>query len=137
MAAELVGRVERLWCCDLSDRMIERAQVALGPRNDIRWIHMRSVPELPLAFSMVFDFVYAFDVFNHMDLHLLHRYLRQVSQSVCLFSVTQSIHQSVTHSRRSSPLSPSSPSSSLSSLPYPHLLPPPYPLTPTLTPSTL
>lgn len=44
--------------------------------------HLLDGPRLPAAMSGAFDFIYSFDVFVHLDLHVQWRYLAEVARSL-------------------------------------------------------
>ena len=78
LTLQVVDRVAEIWCFDVSRRMLERLAESLEGRRNARLVLLRE-PRLPAA-DASFDFVFAFDVFVHFDLHMLWRYLGEVER---------------------------------------------------------
>ena len=74
LASQVAPRVKTLYCLDVSPGMLRRARHALRGRGDARFVRLRGAcpPELRGAV----DFVYAFDVLVHLDLHATWAYVR-------------------------------------------------------------
>lgn len=79
VARRVLPEVARLYCFDNSDEMLGRLVTALGsdPRLEA---HLLESPRLPADLTGRLDFVYAFDVFVHFDLHLLRRYVEEIAR---------------------------------------------------------
>jgi SAM-dependent methyltransferase len=73
--ARLVApRVKQFHAFDISPRMIDLVRRELAGVADVRF-HVLDGPRLPDGLDGHFDFLYAFDVFVHLDLHVQWRYL--------------------------------------------------------------
>lgn len=81
VAAKVVDLVDELWCFDISARMLERAREQLGGRPDVHF-ELLEAPQLPKRLEGGFDFLYSFDVFVHLDLHTIWRYLNEISRAL-------------------------------------------------------
>jgi len=81
VAAKVADRVGELWCFDISARMLERAQEHLGPRSDVRF-ELLDAARLPDNAAERFDFLYSFDVFVHLDLHTIWKYIEEISSAL-------------------------------------------------------
>jgi SAM-dependent methyltransferase len=68
--------VATLWCFDISPAMLERASKVLSNRPNVRFGLLTSAP-LSQHSDGTFDFLYAFDVFVHLDLHTQWKYLQE------------------------------------------------------------
>lgn len=77
IASRVAPRVGELWGLDISKGMLRRAQEALAEHENVRLVLLDDA-SLPAGLGG-FAFAYAFDVFVHLDLHVQHRYLRQLS----------------------------------------------------------
>jgi SAM-dependent methyltransferase len=77
IAARVAPRVAELWGFDLSKRMLGRAREALAAHANVRFVQLEEA-SLPSGLDGRFGFVYSFDVFVHLDLHVQYRYLRQM-----------------------------------------------------------
>jgi SAM-dependent methyltransferase len=75
IAAQVFPHVRTLTCFDISRKMLERCRTALGndPRADFVLL---AEPVFEERFQHSFDFVYSFDVFVHLDLHTMWKYVR-------------------------------------------------------------
>jgi SAM-dependent methyltransferase len=76
IAARVAPQVAELHCLDISQEMLQRARATLRDQPHVRFHHMAG-PQLPDPLPR-FDFFYSFDVFVHLDLHTMWRYLRQM-----------------------------------------------------------
>ena len=74
IAAKVAPKCQRLQCYDISANMLERAKVYLAGRPNVTFT-LLDRPQLNAA-SQTFDFVYSFDVFVHLDLHMMWKYFR-------------------------------------------------------------
>jgi cyclopropane fatty-acyl-phospholipid synthase-like methyltransferase len=77
LAARVAPRVRKLVGVDVSRSMLKKARVALAPHSNIE-LHLLEKPALPAEWKQQFDFVYAFDVFVHFDLHMMWTYLQEI-----------------------------------------------------------
>ena len=74
--------VASLRCFDISQQMLARAKHALAHHSNVTFDLVRESCELPAeckAGGGVFDFVYSFDVFVHIDLHTTWRYFQEIA----------------------------------------------------------
>lgn len=75
--ARLVApRVGEFHAFDVAPKMLERARRELSGIPGTRF-HVLEGPQMPPALEGRFDFVYSFDVFVHLDLHVQWRYLQE------------------------------------------------------------
>ena len=78
--ARLVApKVRELWCFDISSMMLKQAQRALRDQPNVRFGHLKE-PRLPAELTGALDFIYSFDVFVHIDLHTMWKYVQEVSR---------------------------------------------------------
>lgn len=81
VAAQVCPLVERLHCFDVSTAMLAKARTALTTHKNASFTLLdepRFAPEL----AETFDFLYAFDVFVHLDLHLMFAYLKEMRRVI-------------------------------------------------------
>lgn len=64
---------------DIAPRMLERARRELQHVPHTRW-HLLDGPRLPDELAGSFDFLYSFDVFVHLDLHVQWRYFAEFAR---------------------------------------------------------
>jgi SAM-dependent methyltransferase len=81
VAAKVVDLVGELWGFDISAGMLERAREHLGERPGIHF-ELLDGARLPEHASQRFDFLYSFDVFVHLDLHTIWKYLNEVARAL-------------------------------------------------------
>jgi SAM-dependent methyltransferase len=78
IAERLVGHVALYYGFDISRRMLELARGTIrDPRA--RFVLLEDA-ELPDELGERFDFVFAFDVFLHLDLYVMRRYLEEMAR---------------------------------------------------------
>jgi SAM-dependent methyltransferase len=78
VAERVVPHVECFYGFDISARMLERARVVItDPRA--RFVLLDDA-RLPSDLSGSLDFIYAFDVFLHMDLYVMRRYFEEMAR---------------------------------------------------------
>jgi SAM-dependent methyltransferase len=78
LAARVAPRVKHLHCLDISVEMLNRLRVVLCNRDNVSFVHVTDATFPPDLTSDGADFVYAFDVFVHLDVHTMWKYLRQI-----------------------------------------------------------
>lgn len=84
VAGRLAPRVKHLYCLDVSVEMLDRLRTALADRENVSYIH---VPDATLPADVLAaepDFIFAFDVFVHLDLHTTWRYVKQIGDALRL-----------------------------------------------------
>ena len=81
IASRVHPQVGEFWCFDISAEMLNRARTALGDDPRLHYQLLES-PRFPDELAGTFDFVYAFDVFVHLDLHMTWRYLQEFTRLV-------------------------------------------------------
>jgi len=71
VAAQVAGLVPRLVCFDISDVMLKRAQKTLKElgHGHVEYELLLADAPYPSRYQEIFEIVYSFDVFVHMDLH--------------------------------------------------------------------
>ena len=77
VASRVAPHVHELVGFDVSARMLARARTALRDARNVRYV-LLTEPRLPADFRESFDFLYAFDVFVHLDLHTTWKYFREI-----------------------------------------------------------
>ncbi len=73
IASRIARDCNRLYCFDISRRMLAHARRALKDHGNIEYV-LLDQSRIDPAFTAFFDFVYAFDVFVHLDLHEMWKY---------------------------------------------------------------
>jgi SAM-dependent methyltransferase len=83
VATRVVTRVGELHCYDISKEMLKKAEVAVhaslklsGQDKPTKFVFLQE-PAFPTDLANTFDFVYAFDVFPHVDLHTQWKYYQE------------------------------------------------------------
>lgn len=76
LAARVAPAVGALHCVDISEKMLERAREALRGAANVTFQLLREPGLACVDRAGRYDTVYCFDVMVHMDLHLIHSYLR-------------------------------------------------------------
>ncbi len=79
MARRVAPRVRTIVCMDISRGMLRKAREALAVADNARFIRLKT-PSCPPELRMALDFVYAFDVFVHFDLHATWRYVQLMAE---------------------------------------------------------
>jgi SAM-dependent methyltransferase len=79
VARQIVRDVSELWCFDASSEMLERLRRTLTDVPNVRYVLLEE-PGLPTELHQHFDFVYAFDVLVHFDVHLLWQHVRDLDR---------------------------------------------------------
>jgi SAM-dependent methyltransferase len=74
--APLVGRLVLL---DISPQMLDRCREVLQAHSNVGYVLLEGL-RLPDDLTGRFDFVYAFDVYVHFDLHSLWRHLQEIER---------------------------------------------------------
>jgi SAM-dependent methyltransferase len=70
LALKIAPLVGHLLCCDISAAMLARCSAVLGGFPNVSFVNVLETGSLVSSENSV-DFVYAFDVFVHMDLHTI------------------------------------------------------------------
>ncbi|MDZ7961168.1 MAG: class I SAM-dependent methyltransferase [Aulosira sp. DedQUE10] len=79
MAAKVVTQVKKLHCFDISQDMLNKAQESLSEYLNVEF-HLLKNSHFEPEFTEKFDFVYSFDVFVHLDLQSIWKYLNSIFQ---------------------------------------------------------
>lgn len=74
IAAQVVDRVRELHCLDISSQMLAMAREALAGHTNARFTLLEG-SGFPKDLAGQVDFLYSFDVWVHLDLHTMWRYL--------------------------------------------------------------
>jgi len=77
VAVRVAPKVGEFHAFDISKKMLALVQTELADVAGARFHHLEA-PALPVDLSGRFDFVYSFDVFVHLDLHVQWRYLQEI-----------------------------------------------------------
>jgi SAM-dependent methyltransferase len=78
IAGRIAPRVKHLYCIDISTEMLERLKLVLSEQDNVSFLHVDDAtfsPELIVAHP---DFIYSFDVFVHLDVHTMWKYMQQI-----------------------------------------------------------
>jgi cyclopropane fatty-acyl-phospholipid synthase-like methyltransferase len=59
--------------------MLRKAQTGLAGHGNVDFVLLKSA-QLPADCTGMFDFVYSFDVFVHLDLHTMWKYFREIQR---------------------------------------------------------
>ena len=76
LASQVAPRVEMLYCLDMSAGMLRKAERALHEHRNTRFMRIHGERPCPQELRGAVDFVYAFDVLVHLDLHATWAYVR-------------------------------------------------------------
>ena len=79
IARRVAPQVRTLYCLDISEQMLARAQAALAGCPNIIFA-LLTEPRLSGIVRASPDFVYSFDVFVHFDLHMMWTYFQEVAR---------------------------------------------------------
>ncbi len=72
-------RVKKLYGFDVAKTMLKKASKALSVHENIEYVHLNS-SRFPEKFKNMFDAVYSFDVFVHLDLHNIWAYFKEIKK---------------------------------------------------------
>lgn len=78
IALRVAPRVGQFYCFDISSEMLKKAKAALGASANATYVLLKETV-LPSNLKGQLDFIYAFDVFVHLDLHTLWKYFQQIA----------------------------------------------------------
>jgi SAM-dependent methyltransferase len=79
VAAIVADRVGRLLGFDISQMMLEHAGRALADKPNVH-LELLESPRLPADLTESLDFVYSYDVFVHLDLHTMWKYVQEIER---------------------------------------------------------
>ena len=77
VASRVAPIVGKLYCFDISTEMLAKAKAALSEQANVQFMLLHQ-PSFPPEFGGTLDFVYSFDVFVHLDLHTIWKYLNEI-----------------------------------------------------------
>lgn len=78
VASKVADKTKEFYCFDISYRLLEKAKIALAAYPHVSYV-LLDRPQFPTEFTGKFDFVYAFDVFVHLDLHTMWKYFKEIN----------------------------------------------------------
>jgi SAM-dependent methyltransferase len=81
VATRVAPLVAHLVCMDVSPRMLKRAEEALRSHRNVELVLLES-SRIPERLNGSLDFIYSFDVFMHLDLHTMWRYVLQMAKAL-------------------------------------------------------
>jgi SAM-dependent methyltransferase len=81
VAVRIAPRSKRFYCLDISKGMLELARLALADCPNVDYVLLDG-PSLPAEFAETFDVLYAFDVFVHLDLHTIWKYVGEIERAL-------------------------------------------------------
>lgn len=76
VAQRVCSRVSELHCYDISQEMLKTAQETMKNETNVQYHLIKDAESIEK--TDFFDFVYAFDVFVHMDLHTMFQYFKAI-----------------------------------------------------------
>jgi SAM-dependent methyltransferase len=79
VALRVAPKVERFTCFDISTEMLRHARQNLTSLGNVDFVVLEGA-QLPASATGQFDFLYAFDVFVHLDLHTQWKYFKEFSR---------------------------------------------------------
>jgi SAM-dependent methyltransferase len=77
IATRVAPQVGEFWCLDVSKEMLARTRKALHGERHVHYV-LLTEPKFPDGLEDHFDFVYSFDVFVHLDLHVMWKYFQEI-----------------------------------------------------------
>ncbi len=81
VAVRVAPKVGEFHAFDVSPKMLKLVEAELGDVPGTRFHHLPT-PAFPPALAGRFDFLYSFDVFVHLDLHVQWRYLQEIERAL-------------------------------------------------------
>jgi len=78
IALRVAPKVGQFYCFDISSEMLKKAKAALGGSANATYVLLKETV-LPSNLKGQLDFIYAFDVFVHLDLHTLWKYFQEIA----------------------------------------------------------
>jgi SAM-dependent methyltransferase len=81
VVSKVAGSVKEFYCFDISIGMLENAKQALKEFNNINYVLLEGA-KLPDSHKESFDFIYSFDVFVHLNLHVIWQYFQEIHKSL-------------------------------------------------------
>jgi SAM-dependent methyltransferase len=81
VGALVAPEVARFYALDVSRGMLKRAQQRLAPYENVEYALIQDF-SVPAISKRTFDFLYAFDVFVHLDLQTIWKYFDMFSRAV-------------------------------------------------------
>jgi SAM-dependent methyltransferase len=79
IATRVAPSVAEFWCLDVSEEMLRRTREVLGDPAHVHYALLEE-PRFPAELAGHFDFIYSFDVFVHLDLHVMWTYLQEIAR---------------------------------------------------------
>lgn len=79
VARRVAKNVKELWCFDISSEMLGKAEQALRGQSNVK-LCLLDEPKLPSELAGTLDFVYSFDTFVHLDLHMMWNYFKEIDR---------------------------------------------------------
>jgi ubiquinone/menaquinone biosynthesis C-methylase UbiE len=79
IAKLIADQVKELICFDVSEMMLEHAKRALADKPNVSFVHVPQ-PKLPDDLAGRLDFIYSYDVFVHLDLHTIWKYVQEIER---------------------------------------------------------
>jgi len=81
VASRLVDKCKEFYCFDISREMLKKVSEALSNQKNINYVLLET-SGIPASLEEKFDFLYAFDVFVHLDLHNLWKYFHSFPKAL-------------------------------------------------------
>jgi SAM-dependent methyltransferase len=81
VVSKVAGSVKEFYCFDISIGMLENAKKALTEFKNINYVLLETA-KLPDDQKSSFDFLYSFDVFVHLNLHVIWQYFQEIHKSL-------------------------------------------------------
>lgn len=77
IASKVIGNTKEFYAFDISAEMLKKAKDVLGNDPRVRFVLLER-PEFPADLAERFDMVYSFDVFVHLDIHIIWKYFNEI-----------------------------------------------------------
>jgi SAM-dependent methyltransferase len=81
VAARVAPKSGRFYCFDISQGMLQQAQRTLTDHANVEYVLLDG-PSRPRELDEAFHFLYSFDVFVHLDLHTIWKYVQEVERAL-------------------------------------------------------
>jgi ubiquinone/menaquinone biosynthesis C-methylase UbiE len=81
VAAHIANHVAKLYAVDISEHMLHRARESLVSFTNIEYLHSHDA-RLPAELTDTIDFAYSFDVFVHLDLHMMRAMVEELHRAL-------------------------------------------------------
>jgi SAM-dependent methyltransferase len=81
VAGRVAPNSKWFYCFDISEGMLEQARQTLADCSNVEYVLLDGA-SLPRQLGDTFDFLYSFDVFVHLDLHTIWKYVQEIERTL-------------------------------------------------------